>query len=103
MSPWDHWYHLTAHTYGTWLRGDARGWRARHHREHVDGDYKNPPPAGKYENLAAHSRSLMKRDRVTLSPAARALAANVFAEALLYHNVELIDLCVGAKHWHALA
>ena len=41
MPAWNHWYHCTAHTYGTWLRGDPRGWRARHHREHVDGDYRN--------------------------------------------------------------
>ena len=62
MSPWNDWYHTTAHTYGTWLRGDARGWRARHHREHVDGDYRNPPPKGKYDALYQYSKSLMKRD-----------------------------------------
>ena len=42
MLPWNDWYHCTTHTYGSWLRGDRRGWRARHHREHVQGDYKNP-------------------------------------------------------------
>jgi hypothetical protein len=41
---WNDWYHVVVHVYGSWLRGDPRGWRARHHREHVDGDYKNPPP-----------------------------------------------------------
>jgi hypothetical protein len=100
---WNNWYHCVGGTYGSWVRGDDRGWRARHHREHVDGDYKNPPPPGKYDKLANHSRRLMKRDRVILSPAARELACKVFAEALLFHQVELIDLCVGAKHWHALA
>ena len=66
MPPWSHWYHCTAHTYGTWLRGDPRGWRARHHREHVDGDYKNPPPAGMYSRLHAYSKSLMKREKVEI-------------------------------------
>jgi hypothetical protein len=66
MGAWNHWYHCTAHTYGTWLRGDPRGWRARHHREHVEGDYKNPPPKGRYAKLLAYSKSLMKRDTVRL-------------------------------------
>ena len=24
MQPWDHWYHCTSHTYGSWLRGDPQ-------------------------------------------------------------------------------
>src|SRR5690349_5207107 len=51
MSARDHWFHCTTHTYGTWLRGDPRGWRSRNHREHVDGDYKHPPSNGKYDPL----------------------------------------------------
>src|SRR3954469_8997801 len=65
--PWNNWYHCTTHTYGTWLRGDPRGWRARHHREHVIGDYKNPPPRGMYEKIFARSKSLMKRDAVRIN------------------------------------
>jgi hypothetical protein len=38
------WFHAIITTYGAWLDGDARGFRTRHHREHVEGDYKNPPP-----------------------------------------------------------
>src|SRR5215213_6049979 len=66
MPAWEDWFHCTAHTYGVWLRGDSRGWRARHHREHVDGDYKNPPPKGKYQKLFEYSKSLMKRDKVVI-------------------------------------
>lgn len=43
---WNAWYHVLTNTYGTWLRGDRRGWRERHHRKHVEGDYKNPPKPG---------------------------------------------------------
>src|SRR5438067_13048428 len=64
--PWNNWYHITIHVYGSWLRGDPRGWRSRHHREHVDGDYKNPPPKGKYDNLYELSKALMKRDPVKI-------------------------------------
>src|SRR5262245_52833120 len=66
MRPWNDWYHCTLHAYRTWLRGDPRGWRARHHREHVDGDYKHPPSKGKYDALLKYSKSLMKREPVRI-------------------------------------
>jgi hypothetical protein len=34
---WNDWYHVVSHVYGSWLRGDPRGWRAVDHREHVEG------------------------------------------------------------------
>ena len=42
------WYHVVLTTYGAWLPGDPRGFRTRHHREHVPGDYKAPPPVGMF-------------------------------------------------------
>lgn len=90
-------------TYGTWLRGDPRGWRAYHHREHVDGDYKNPPPAGTYDRLFAQSKRSMKRDEVLLDWNQRVVACREMGKTLLYHKVELIDLSVGAAHFHLLA
>ncbi len=99
---WNNWLHCCGSTYGAWLRGDSRGWRARNHREHVDGDYKSPPPPGTYDKLLAQSQRLMKRQRVVLTPEQRAIACLIMGEALLFHTVELVDLCVGAKHWHAL-
>src|SRR4051794_17420788 len=96
--PWNNWFHCCGSTYGAWLRGDPRGWRARHHREHVDGDYKNPPPKGKYDRLYEYSKKLMKRERVELTPEQREHACRLMAEALQFHHVELIDLCVGKKH-----
>src|SRR5256885_771098 len=67
MQPWNDWYHCTAHTYGSWLRGDPRGWRSRHHREHVEGDYKHLPPKGIYDELLEKSKALMKRDSVKIN------------------------------------
>lgn len=103
MLPWNHWFHCMGSTYGTWLRGDPRGWRARHHREHVDGDYKNPPPAGTYDRLLAQSKRSMKRDEVLLDWNQRVVACREMGKTLLYHKVELIDLSVGAAHFHLLA
>jgi hypothetical protein len=101
--PWNNWFHCCGSTYGAWLRGDPRGWRARHHREHVDGDYKNPPPKGKYDKLYQYSKKLMKRKRIELTPEQREIACRLMVEALQFHNVQLIDLCVSKKHWHSLA
>ena len=42
------WFHCISTTYGAWLYGDARGFRTRHHREHIVGDYRSPPPIEKY-------------------------------------------------------
>ena len=101
--PWRNWFHCLGSTYGTWLRGDPRGWRSRHHREHVEGDYKNPPPAGQHDDLLRQSKSLMKGDPVALNPDQRHMVCLALAEALLFHEVELVDLCVSATHYHVLA
>src|SRR5947209_9061428 len=83
MDPWSNWYHCTGSTYGTWLRGDPRGWRARHHREHVNGDYHSPPPRGMYDKLHARSKKLMKRDAVhVVDPRLRRIIVDEFVKRL---------------------
>lgn len=104
--PWNDWYHINGNTYGTWLRGDPRGWRARHHREHVEGDYKNPPPPGTYDRLHASSKRLMakaNRVPVRLSTQARRVACQTMVESLLAHGVELVAISVDDHHYHLLA
>ncbi len=103
MPAWDHWYHVTGSTYGTWLRGDPRGWRTRHHREHVEGDYRNPPPPDPSQRLYASSKRLMKRAPVRLCPEARRAACEAMAAALAHHNVEIGAIAVGATHYHIVA
>lgn len=88
MLPWNHWYHCTTHTYGSWLRGDPRGWRARHHREHVQGDYKKPPPSGKYDALFNYSKSLMKRDPVRIVRELRQFVVDAIVARLIERNIE---------------
>jgi REP element-mobilizing transposase RayT len=101
--PWNDWYHITIHVYGSWLRGDPRGWRSRHHREHVDGDYRNPPPSCKYDNLYELSKALMKRDPVPIAEELRQLIANALAEKLRQDGIEVVIISVDAKHVHILA
>lgn len=102
MDAWNGWYHVNSNTYGTWLRGDRRGWRARHHREHVDGDYRCPPPGGAHEWVYRQSRRLMKSDPVRLSAAHRRIAAAAIAEKLLEVGMEVLAVSVGAVHYHLL-
>src|SRR5215213_540405 len=94
IQPWNDWYHVTSHTYGSWLRGDPRGWRARHHREHVDGNYKNAPPKGKYDNLYELSKALMKREPVKIARELRQFIANAIADKLLQDEIEVLIVSV---------
>ena len=82
MGAWNGWYHVNGSTYGTWLRGDPRGWRERHHRRHVEGDYRNPPPAEESEALHAYSEKLMGKDAVRLSREQRVAAGQAMVEKL---------------------
>jgi hypothetical protein len=103
MQPWNDWYHINIHAYGTWLRGDPRGWRARNHREHVDGDYKNPPPPGKYDALYRYSKWLMKRDPVALSRDLRTFILIVMLARLEEFQVPCTIASLDGVHGHFLA
>jgi REP element-mobilizing transposase RayT len=102
-APWNNWYHVTVHTYGSWLRGDPRGWRARHHREHVDGDYKHPPPKGMYDRLLARSQALMTRDPVRISTDLRQFVVDAVVEKLQSDQIEIIVAALDGNHLHLLA
>lgn len=99
MGPWNDWYHCMGHTYGTWLPGDPRGFRTRHHREHIEGDYKNRPPKGMYTAQYNHAKKLMKRDPVVLIIQQRLLVV----ESLQRRNMDVIVACVTDVHFHILA
>ena len=101
--PWHDWYHCMGHTYGTWLPGDPKGFRTRHHREHVDGDYRNPPPTGKYASRHQHAKRLMKREPVFLSTDQRKLVAKLLVESLQRRNIEVVVVAITEVHFHLLA
>ena len=100
---WIDWYHITVHAYGSWLRGDPRGWRSRDHREHVQGDYKNPPPKGKYDRLSAKSKSLMPREPVRIATDLRKFVVDSFVERLHRDDIEVLAASVDSKHIHLVA
>jgi REP element-mobilizing transposase RayT len=68
----------------------------------VDGDYKNPPPEGKYDNLFELSKALMKRDPVRIATELRQFIANAVAEKLRQDGIEVLIVCVDGKHLHVL-
>ena len=104
MPAFNGWYHCMSNTYGTWLPGDPRGFRTRKHREHIEGDYKCPPPKGKYENQHDRAKRLLKRDPVILIPRARPIVVDAIRHAMIeVHQIELLAIAVSAMHLHLLA
>ena len=98
--PWRGWYHAVATTYGTWLRGDPRGWRSWQHHEHVEGDYKSPPPTGKCRLEFEQSRRTMKHKPIVLYPSARVIVCESLVERLL--DSEVIAVAVASTHAHVV-
>ncbi len=97
------WFHLTCHTYGTWLPGDHRGFRTRHHREHVEGDYKNPPPPGAHADRLARSKRLLTQEPVVLAPVWRAAVGVAVRDRLLGLGAEVLVVAMSATHLHVQA
>ncbi len=101
--PWNFWYHVGSNTKSTWLHGDPRGFRTRHHREHVEGDYRNPPPEGMHDAKLRRSQALMKTPPVVLMRDQCIVACRTIAEAMDYHRIWFANIAVGPKHFHLLA
>ena len=99
---WNNWYHVHQHTYGTWLPGDPRGFRTREHREHVDGDYKNPPPRGKYDERHEKSKSLMSRPPVRVVKDIRQFVVDAVADKLCRDGIQVLVVCLDGIHLHLL-
>lgn len=101
--PWNSWFHVTVHTYGSWIRGDPRGWRDRNHEVHVDGDYKRPPEAGTYEKLHAYCKQRMARAPVRIEPSMRLVVLLAIVERLRMERIQVIAVSVDGVHVHILA
>jgi hypothetical protein len=102
IAPWNFWYHVSSNTKSTWLHGDPRGFRTRHHREHIEGDYRNPPPPDQYELKLRRSHALLKNPPVILTWDQCLIVCKTMAEALDFHKIAFEDIAVGPKHFHLL-
>ncbi len=94
------WLHITFSTYGTWLPGDQRGFRALRHKIHSSGDYRIRPPAGEHAKLEVHSRPTMTSEPVTLTAKQREVCASAIVDRLSEKDCEVIAIAVGGKHVH---
>jgi len=97
------WIHFVETVYGAWLYGDARGFRTRHHREHVEGDYKDPPPTGKYDIKRRGSMEILKQSPVVLVPAWRPIIGAAVRDRLQDQGAFVLCLAQGGQHLHLLA
>ena len=97
------WYHVILSTYGSWLYGDPRGFRTRRHREHVEGDYKNPPPPGRYADRERRSRESLKCDPICLPEMLRPSVGAALRERLEQLGAFVLCISAGGQHVHALA
>jgi hypothetical protein len=97
------WFHFVESVYGAWLYGDSRGFRTRHHREHVEGDYKNPPPVGKYDPTRRHSIESLKQPPVVLARAWRPIIGAAVRDRLSDLGAFVLCLSQGGQHLHLLA
>ena len=98
-----HWYHITIGTYSSWLYGDPRGFRTRHHREHVEGDYKNLPPPGMYQDKERRSKDSLKQPSVIVPKALRPAVGTALREQLELLGAFVLVLSVSGMHMHILA
>lgn len=102
-TPTFRWYHVILTTYGAWLYGDSRGFRTRHHREHVEGDYKHPPPPGTYDAIEKRSRDSLKQAPVVVEPDLRSVLGMALVDRLHSLGATVACLAVGGQHVHVLA
>lgn len=97
------WFHFIETVYGAWLYGDSRGFRTRHHREHIEGDYKHPPPRGKYEFKRQKSFASLKQPPVVLPAPWRPVVGAALRDRILELGAFVLCLSQGGQHLHLLA
>jgi hypothetical protein len=96
------WIHFVETVYGAWLYGDARGFRTRHHREHVEGDYKNPPPPELYAERLRRSCESLKQAPVVLAAEWRPIIGAAVRDRLTELGAFVLCVSASGQHLHLL-
>jgi hypothetical protein len=96
------WHHVIVTTYGAWLDGDARGFRTRHHREHIEGDYKNPPPLERYADRRQLSQHSLSIPPVALGSSWRPIIGKALVERLQGLGGFVLCAALSRQHGHLL-
>jgi hypothetical protein len=100
-SPGKKWRHVILNTRSSWLPGDPRGFRNRHHRIHSAGDYKHPPLAGEHAELY-HTNLSTACEEVHLTKNLRPLVGQTLTQYLQRAGHPVIVVAVTKVHVHVL-
>ena len=100
-TPGKRWYHATFSTLNSWLPGDPRGFRSKHHRIHSSGDHRHPPPKGEHAGLHAYAKSIAAQP-ILLATTLRPIVGKAVHQSLDKHRVQTLAIAVGAMHVHLL-
>lgn len=99
--PGKNWFHTTFSTHNSWLPGDPRGFRSRHHKIHSSGDHRNPPPRLEHAGLHRYAKSISGQP-IILDHEQRAIAGKAVRQTLERHKHKLLVIAVGGMHVHLL-
>ncbi|MBT3279790.1 MAG: hypothetical protein HN909_03110 [Phycisphaerales bacterium] len=97
----DAWWHLILTARNTWIPGDERGFRNRHHRIHSTGDYKNPPPPEEHAGLRNYCKSIAGEEILFPKPLRKPMG-NAMLATLQKANLRCIAIAVAKTHCHIL-
>jgi len=89
-------YFISFRCYGTWLRGDERGWCPK------TGEARTSTHAEWTPGLREHDRALLKHDPVRLSAEARTVVNAAILEVCGYRGWDLYEHAVNEEHVHAM-
>ncbi|MFO0864267.1 MAG: hypothetical protein U0744_06360 [Gemmataceae bacterium] len=94
------WRHVIVSTYGSWLPGDARGFRSRHHKIHSSGDYKAPPPPEEHAGLRESNRDVKKV--ILPNDLKRTVGEAIIAKLQKFgYRVNAVSVAPTHSHWLA--
>ncbi len=96
------WRHVILSTRRSWLHGDTRGFRARGHRIHSSGDYKNPPPEGEHAGLLRFHQKRAKGEAIKIPKRLRAELGRAVLGKIAAGAYRVVVMSVSAKHLHLL-
>ena len=96
------WRHVIISTYGSWLQGDARGFRTRNHKIHSSGDYRTPPPPDEHEGLRIYQQT-RDHERIVLPVELKSIVGEAIRVKLQKLGYRLNAISVAPTHSHWLA
>jgi len=97
------WYHIIGSTYGTWLRGDPRGFRTYRHQQHIEGDYRNPPPEYLHQLFFEYSKRTLRYPPVLLDNRQCGIICESMIQRFQLDGVEVEALVILSNHFHLLS